>query len=141
MAFKMKYNKLTFPYKGESHDFVHEGSYKVVREDLEEGVLGEADNDGTIKIDKSVKPGSKKEKEIIVHEETHMNEMEAEDEDGNKLLAYDDDSVTDNIAGKTYKRKNGKLIDNDTGKEYEEGDPKLPHESRAFAASNKIKNA
>ena len=107
MAFKMKRTKATFPYKGESHDFVHEGDYKIVRKDLEE----------------------------------HQDEMEAEDEDGNKLLEYDDDSVTDRIAGKEYKRKDGKLIDNDTGKEYEEGDPSLPHEKRAFAMSNKIKNA
>ena len=44
MPFKLKYNKSSFPYKGESHDFVHHGDYKIVREDLEEGVLGEAEN-------------------------------------------------------------------------------------------------
>ena len=135
MPFKMKYSKLTFPYKGEKHDFVHEGDYKIVREDLEEGVLGEAENGDTIKIDKSIKPGSKKDKEVIAHEKKHQDEMN----DGD--LAYDDDSVTDKIAGKTYKRKDGKLIDNDTGETKEEGDPTLPHESRAFKVSNKIKNS
>jgi len=137
----MKRTKATFPYKGESHDFVHEGDYKIVRKDLEEGILGEAENGNTINIDTSIPEGSKKEKEVVTHEKTHQDEMEAEDEDGNKLLEYDDDSVTDRIAGKEYKRKDGKLIDNDTGKEYEEGDPSLPHEKRAFAMSNKIKNA
>ena len=131
----MKYNKKTFPYKGEDHDFVHEGDYKVVREDLEEGVLGEAENGKVIKIDTSIPKGSKKEKEVIVHEKKHQDEMEAD------LLAYDDDSVTDKIAGKTYTRKDGKLIDDKTGKVYEEGDENLPHEKRAFKASNKIKNS
>jgi hypothetical protein len=134
MPFKMKYNKTTFPYKGESHDFVHEGGYKIVREDLEEGILGEAEHGKVIKIDISVKKGSKKEKEVIEHEKKHQDEMK----DGD--LAYNDDSVTDKIAGKTYTRKDGKLIDDETGKEYEEGDPNLPHERRAFKASNKIKN-
>ena len=135
MPFKMKYNKSTFPYKGDHDDFVHEGGYKIIREDLDEGVLGEAVNDDTIKIDTSIKPGSKKDKEVIAHEKKHQDEMNA------GVLAYDDDSVTDKIAGKTYKRKDGKLIDNDTGESYEEGDSALPHEARAFAVSNKIKNS
>ena len=135
MAFKMKHNKTTFPFKGGSHDFLHKGKYKIVREDLEEGVLGEAENGDTIKIDTSIEPGSKKDKEVIAHETKHQDEM------NNGDLAYDDDSVTDKIAGKTYTRKNGNLIDNDTGKSYEEGDPKLPHEARAFKVSNKIKNS
>ena len=135
MAFKMKYSKATFPYKGDHNDFVHEGSYKIVRENLDEGILGEAENGNTIKIDTSIKPGSKKDKEVIAHEKKHQDEMN----DG--VLAYDDDSVTDKIAGKTYKRKDGKLIDNDTGESYEEGDSALPHEARAFAVSNKIKNS
>ena len=134
MAFKMKRTKATFPYKGEDHDFVHGGGYKIVRKDLEEGILGEAENGDVINIDTSIPEGSKKEKEVVAHEKKHQDEMNAGD------LAYDDDSVTDDIAGKTYKRKGGKLIDNDTGKEYEEGDPTLPHEKRAFAMSNKVKN-
>ena len=134
MAFKMKRTKATFPFKGESHDFVHEGGYKIVREDLDEGILGEAENGDVIKIDTSIKPGSKKDKEVIAHEKKHQDEMNAGD------LAYDDNSVTDKIAGKTYTRKNGNLIDNDTGEVKEEGDPSLPHESRAFKVSNKIKN-
>ena len=56
-------------------------------------------------------------------------------------LAYDDKSVTDKIAGKKYTRKDGKLIDQDSGIAYSEGDPNLPHESRAFKISNKIKNS
>ena len=133
MPFKMKRTKATFPYKGEHDDFVHEGDYKIVRKKLDDGILGEAENGDTINIDESIPKGSKKEKEVILHEATHEDEMKAGD------LAYDDDSVTDKIAGKTYKRKGGKLIDNDTGEEKEEGDPTLPHEKRAYKVSNKIK--
>ena len=47
MPFKMKYKNEAFPFKGESHDFVHKG-WKVIRKDLDDGILGEANNDGTI---------------------------------------------------------------------------------------------
>ena len=135
MAFKMKRTKATFPFKGEDHDFLHEGDYKIVRKDLDEGVLGEAENGKTINIDVSIPKGSKKEKEVITHEVHHQEEMK----DGD--LSYDDDSVTDEIANKTYTRENGNLIDDETGEVYEEGDDDLPHEQRAYKASNKIKNA
>ena len=135
MAFKMKRTKATFPFKGEDHDFLHEGDYKIVRKDLDEGVLGEAENGKTINIDVSIPKGSKKEKEVVTHEIHHQEEMN----DG--VLAYDDNSVTDEIANRTYTRENGYLIDDETGEVYEEGDDDLPHEQRAYKASNKIKNA
>ena len=135
MPFKMKRTKATFPFKGEGHDFVHEGGYKIVRKDLDDGILGEAENGKVINIDDSVPKNSKKEKEIITHEVHHQEEMK----DGK--LSYDDDSVTDKIAGKEYKREDGKLIDEDSGIAYVEGDKRLPHEKRAYNASNKIKNS
>jgi hypothetical protein len=135
MAFKMKRTKATFPFKGEDHDFLHEGDYKIVRKDLDEGVLGEAENGKTINIDVSIPKGSKKEKEVVTHEIHHQEEM------NNGDLSYDDDSVEDKIANKTYTRENGNLIDDETGEVYEEGDDSLPHEQRAYKASNKIKNA
>ena len=135
MAFKMKRTKATFPFKGEDHDFLHEGDYKIVLKDLDEGVLGEAENGKTINIDVSIPKGSKKEKEVITHEVHHQEEMKNGD------LSYDDDSVEDKIANKTYTRKDGNLIDDKTGDVYEEGDDDLPHEQRAYKASNKIKNA
>ena len=57
------------------------------------------------------------------------------------LISYDEEKVVDKIAGKKYKRKEGKLIDEDSGIAYAEGDERLPHEKRAFKASNKIKNS
>tara|TARA_R110000765_G_scaffold77060_1_gene151472 strand:+ start:231 stop:635 length:405 start_codon:yes stop_codon:yes gene_type:complete len=133
MAFKMKRTKATFPYKGEDHDFVHGGDYKIVRKKLDDGILGEAENGKVVNIDVSIPKGSDKEKEVAGHEIHHQKEMESGE------LSYDDEKVVDDIAGKTYERKDGKLIDNDSGIAYEEGDDSLPHEKRAYKVSNKIK--
>ena len=135
MPFKMKRTKTTFPFKGEDHDFVHGGDYKIVRKDLDEGVLGEAENGKVVNIDVSIPKGSKKEKEVATHEIHHQKEMES------GKLSYNDNEVVDKIAGKEYKRKDGKLIDKDSGIAYVEGDKSLPHEKRAYKASDKIKNA
>ena len=131
MAFKM-----TGPlFFGKRKNTNSNSSLKIVREKLDDGILGEAENGNIIKVDTSIKPGSKKEKEVVAHEKFHQDEMDA------NLLKYDEHSVTDNIAKKTYTRKEGKLIDNETGEVFEEGDKKLPHEKRAWIASNKAKNA
>ena len=135
MAFKMKRNKATFPYKGEHDDFVHEGDYKTVRKKLDDGILGEAENGKVVNIDESIPEGSDKEKEVATHEIHHQKAMES------GKLAYDDDSVTDKIAGKKYKREDGKLIDEETGTAYVEGDKSLPHEKRAYNKSNKHKKS
>ena len=56
-SFKMKRTKNTFPYKGEHDNFVHGGDYKIVRKDLDEGVLGEAENGKIVNIDVSIPKG------------------------------------------------------------------------------------
>ena len=142
MVFRMKgpFFFKKHKHKESDHDFTHEGGYEIKREKLEEGVVGEAENGGVIKIDISVEEGSDKEKEVIAHEETHLNEMGAKDENGDPLLAYDEDSVTDNIADKEYKREDGFLIDKETGLKYKEGDKRLPHEKRAWRAGEQAKN-
>jgi len=144
MAFKMRgpfFFKNSKHKNKSDHDFVHGGNYKIVREKLEEGVLGEAENGNVIKVDISVEPGSIKEKEVVAHEGKHQDEMNIEDENGNPLLSYTDDAVIDNIAKKTYKRKDGYLIDESSGKKHEEGDPLLAHEVRAWSAGEKAKTA
>lgn len=133
MAFKMKRNKATFPYKGGHEDFVHSGDYKIVRKKLEDGILGEAENGKVVNIDVSIPKGSEKEKEVATHEIHHQKEMES------GKLSYDDNTVVDKIGDKKYKRKNGKLIDEDSGIAYAEGDKNLPHEKRAYKVSNKFK--
>ena len=136
MAFKMKRTKSTFPYKGKHDEFVHGGGdYKIVRKKLDDGILGEAENGKIVNIDVSIPKGSKQEKEVAGHEIHHQKEMESGG------LSYDDDSVIDKIGGKKYKRKKGKLIDEDSGIAYTEGDESLPHEKRAYKVSNKIKKS
>ncbi len=74
----------------------------VIRKNLAEGVLGEANMDGSIYISNKVIPGSKEEKQVINHEMRHATDMKI------GKLAYGDDFVKYN--GKTYPRKtiNGK---------------------------------
>ena len=47
----------------------------IFRKNLGKGILGEANRDGSIFIDKSVKPGSKQEQEVIAHETQHAEDM------------------------------------------------------------------
>tara|TARA_R100001082_G_C4360742_1_gene159244 strand:+ start:60 stop:527 length:468 start_codon:yes stop_codon:yes gene_type:complete len=143
MAFRMKgpFFFKKHKHKKSGHDFVHEGGYKIVREKLEDGVLGEAENGNIIKIDISVEEGSAQESEVVNHEGKHLTEMGTKNKDGEPLLSYDENSVTDNIAGITYTRKDGNLINDKTGEVFEEGDKRLPHEVRAWAAGKKAKSA
>ena len=74
----------------------------VIRKPLEEGVLGEANMDGTIFISDKIVPGSAEERQVINHEMRHSTDMRL------GKLAYTDDNVTYN--GQVYPRKtiNGK---------------------------------
>ena len=99
----------------------------IVRKKLDKGILGEANNDGTINVDSSVKPGSAKEKEVIGHEKVHMQDMES------GKLAYGDHWIRYN--GKTYPRKGGKIKYN--GKWKVEGHSDFPWEKRADKSPNK----
>ena len=95
------------------------GNHPVIeKDDLEPGVVAEANNDGTIFVDKDASP--KKKEEAIVHEEVHMNQMERGD------LAYDDENVY--WKGKTYPRD-----------EMEEGAKNLPWEAEAWKSNEKFK--
>ena len=93
----------------------------IFRKNLEDGVMGKANNDGSINIDKSVPPGSPLEKKIINHETQHMKDMSS------GKLSYGDDYVRYN--SKTYPRKDGKIKYN--GKWHEEGSINFPWEKRA----------
>ena len=96
----------------------------ILRKNLQGGVLAEANNDGTIFVDKKLKPGTKKYNKVIKHELQHMNDMES------GRAAYTDNTVT--WEGKTYFRKNG-MIDGPAGR-LPEGDPKHPWEKVAIKA-------
>jgi hypothetical protein len=90
----------------------------VLRKDLEGGVLGEANNDGSIFIHKDVPPGSAKEKEVVMHEMVHMTDMKT------GKLGYTDNSIT--YMGETYPRQEGHVFFNNQW--LPEGDKSFPWE-------------
>tara|TARA_R100001463_G_scaffold53213_1_gene104188 strand:+ start:350 stop:1945 length:1596 start_codon:yes stop_codon:yes gene_type:complete len=91
----------------------------VIKKDLEDGVIAEANNDGTIYVDKDVKKGSPLEKEAIAHEMVHMDQMKRGD------LDYDDNNVY--WKGKKYSRA-----------KMNEGSSKLPWEKEAYNKTDHI---
>jgi len=76
----------------------------VYRKDLDGSVLGEANADGSIFLDKKVVPGSEQEKHILIHEMVHLTDMKT------GKLAYDDNHVR--WDGEIYPRENGKILFN-----------------------------
>ena len=97
----------------------------VVRKNLEKGILGEANMDGSIYISDKVIPGSKEETQILLHEMRHATDMKL------GKLAYDDNSITYN--GEVFPREtiNGKDMILVHGKWREAGFEGFPWEEEA----------
>jgi len=87
-------------------------SAPIKRIDMEDGVLGKANKDGTIDINKNI-TDPKQEKEVIEHEKLHLEQMERGD------LDYDDKNVY--WKGKEYPRSKMK-----------EGAKNLPWEKEVY---------
>ena len=69
----------------------------VIRKDLEDGILGEANMDGSIYLSNKVQPSSHEETQVLLHEMQHATDMKI------GKLAYGDDFVKHN--GVTYPRE------------------------------------
>ena len=97
----------------------------VIRRPLEEGVLGEANMDGSIYISDKIIPGSEEERQVVNHEMRHSTDMKT------GKLAYGDDFVKYN--GVTYPRQtiNGKDMIIVDGVAKEAGDGGFPWEDDA----------
>ena len=97
----------------------------VIRKDLEEGVLGEANMDGSIYISDKIVPDSFEERQVVNHEMTHATSIEI------GKLEYADDYIKWN--GDTFKRetRNGKDMIQIDGKWKEAGSPGFPWENEA----------
>ena len=88
----------------------------VIRKNLDEGILGEANMDGSIFISDQIPHNSPMEKQVLIHEMRHATDMKL------GKLAYNDDSVY--YDGVTYPREtiNGKDMIKVDGKWKEAGD-------------------
>lgn len=115
---------MAFKLGSEKRGVKNSNNTPIIRKTLDQGVLGEANKDGSIFIDKSVPKGSALERKVINHEMKHAEDM------ASGKLSYGDDYVRHN--GKTYPRKNGKIKYN--GKWHEEGSMAFPWEQAAKKA-------
>ena len=115
---------MAFKLGSEKRKFRTPQDTPIYTKKLGKGILGEANNDGSIYVDESLKPGSKKYNEVIKHEKQHIDDMES------GKLAYGNDYVRYN--GKTYPRKSGKIKYD--GKWKVEGHKDFPWEKRANKA-------
>ena len=135
MAFKLGSEKGNYAVNGEIKTKMRFGQQAggdasvpgtpVIRVPLDEGIMGEANMDGTIFISDKIIPGSHEESQVINHEMRHATDMRT------GKLAYTDDYVMYN--GDKFIRKNingvdAILVD---GKWKEAGDTGFPWENDA----------
>jgi hypothetical protein len=121
--------KLKFHKESGNSDISVPGT-PIIRKPLEEGVMGEANMDGSIYISDKIIPGSFEEKQIINHEMRHATDMRV------GKLEYGDNYIKYN--GETFLRetRNGKdmiLVD---GKWKQAGDHGFPWEDDANNGNN-----
>ena len=115
---KMRFDK-------EAGDYGSVPGTPIIRLPLAEGVMGEANMDDTIYVNKNITPGSEEDKQVINHEMRHATDMKL------GKLAYDDNSITYN--GEVFPREtiNGKDMIKVEGKWKEAGDTGFPWEDDA----------
>ena len=109
----------------EAGDNVSVPGTPVVRKPLDEGIMGEANMDGSIYINSNIMPGSAEEREVVNHEMRHATDMKI------GKLSYGDDFVQFN--GVMYPRKtiNGKDMIIVDGVAKEAGSSDFPWENDA----------
>ena len=97
----------------------------VIRKNLEEGIMGEANMDGSIYISNKLEPGSFEERQVINHEMRHSTDMKI------GKLEYGDYYIKYN--GDTFAREtiNGRDMINVYGEWKEAGDTGFPWEDDA----------
>lgn len=110
---------MAFKLGSEKRNFKNSSNTKIFRKNLGDGIMGEANSDGSIYIDKSVP------KEMVNyvanHENQHLTAMKLGTE------TFDDNAVY--YKGEVWPRGNGYIMDPHTGKKYAEGDKNLPWEN------------
>ena len=97
----------------------------IYNANLEEGIMGEANMDGSIYVNEQLDPNSSEYRQTVNHEMRHATDMKL------GKLAYDDNSITYN--GEVFPRetRNGKDMIKVDGKWKEAGDTGFPWENDA----------
>ncbi len=110
---------MAFKLGKEKRGFKNPKDNQIFRKELEDGILGEANMDGSIYIDKSVPEDMVN--YVATHEAQHRTAMRLGTE------TYDDNAVY--YKGEVWPRGDGYIMDPNTGKKYAEGDKRLPWEA------------
>ena len=101
MAFKLGSENRNIKYGSQKQSFEKDDASvpgtPVIRVPLEEGVMGEANMDGSIYVNENIIPGSYEDRQVINHEMRHATDMKL------GRLAYNDDGVY--YDGITYPRE------------------------------------
>ena len=115
---KMRFGK-------EAGDYGSVPGTPIIRLPLAEGVMGEANMDGSIYINENIIPGSFEDRQTIMHEMRHATDMKL------GKLAYSDNDVTYN--GEVFPREtiNGRDMIKVDGQWKEAGDNGFPWEDDA----------
>jgi len=102
----------------------------IIRVPLDEGVMGEANMDGTIYVNENIVPGSYEDRQVINHEMRHATDMKL------GKLAYDDNHIMYN--GERFERKDINGVDSILvdGQWKEAGNTGFPWEVDANNGSN-----
>ena len=97
----------------------------VIRKKLGKDIMGEANMDGSIYLSEDIIPGSKEEREVLMHEMRHITDMRI------GKLVYEDDYIIYN--GQKHERKdiNGKDMIKYDGEWVQAGSTKFPWELEA----------
>ncbi len=119
---------MAFKLGREGRNFKHSGNVKINRTPLDRGTIAEANMDGSINVNPSVKINSKFGRRVIKHEQKHLEQIEE------GRAAYGDEWVM--WEGRIYMRgeEDGTpIIDGPNGR-WPEGHPNHPWEAEAIQA-------
>ena len=102
----------------------------IIRKPLEEGVMGEANMDGSIYVNENIEPGSHEDKQTINHEMRHATDIKL------GKLAYTDNKIIYN--GEEFPRMDIDGVDSIliNGEWKEAGDTSFPWEDDANNGTN-----
>ncbi len=140
MGFKLGTNRGNYAVSGEIKTKMRFGKQAggdgsvpgtpVIRVPLEEGIMGEANMDGTIYVNENIVPGSYTDRQVINHEMRHATDMKL------GKLAYDDNHIMYN--GERFERKDINGVDSILvdGKWKEAGNTGMPWEVDANNGGN-----